>query len=132
MSKKIRALALVIAAALLPSCVFTIDVEIDSPTLGAFVDADSVQVTGHMSLPGVTVSVNGAEVPVAADGRFQVDVPFAPDQIFQPLVAEMRYNGTLLLDRDVVTVVKGVGVTEDELAPHSLGVRLTEAGFAAA
>jgi hypothetical protein len=37
-----------------------------------------------------------------------------------------------LLDRDVVTVLAGVGVLEEELAPDSLGVRLTEQGFAAA
>jgi hypothetical protein len=135
MSKWIRALVLGSVAAGAASCSFLIDVEIDSPALGAFVDADSVQLTGHMSVPGfpgVTVAVNGADVPVAADGSFSVNVPFDPNQIFQTLTAEMRFNGTALLDRDVVTVVRGVGIGEDELAPDSLGVRLTEDGFAAA
>ena len=135
MSKTLRGVVLGTVVLFAVSCDFVIDVEIDSPTLGAFVDADAVQVTGRMSVPGfpgVTVSLNGAEVPVATDGSFSVEVPFDPDTAFQTLVAEMRYNGALLLDRDVVTVIAGEGIAEDEFAPDSLGVRLTEAGFAAA
>jgi hypothetical protein len=134
MSKLLRALVLGGMTILsTSSCTFLIDVEIDSPTLGAFIDDDGVLVTGHMSLAGLPVvtSVNGVEVAVASDGTFSTEVPFTEGQVFQPLVAEMRYQGALL-DRDVVTVVAGASVAEEELAPDSLGVRLTDAGFAAA
>ena len=129
----ILVLSLALVSGFATSCVFDPEVEIDSPVIGAFVTGAGVQMTGHTNLPGqpVVVRVNGAQVPVAADGSFSANVAFVPDRIVQTVVAEMTYAG-IVLDRDVATVLRGVGVLEGEQAPDALGVRLTQPGFEAA
>ena len=129
----LRVLSLALVSGFATSCVFDPEIEIDSPVIGAFVSGAGVQVTGHTNLPGqpVVLKVNGTQVSVAADGSFSANVSFVPDRIVQTVVAEMTYAG-FVLDRDVATVLRGVGVLEEELAPEALGVRLTQPGFEAA
>ena len=135
MSKTCRALLLLVALAIPTSSEAAADIEIDSPAFGAFIDASGVEVTGTLQgvpiVPAIVTTVNGVLVSPNPDGTFAIEVAFDPDTTVQILVAETRFFG-ILLDRDAVSVVAGAAVLEEALAPDSLGVRLTEQGFAAA
>lgn len=48
-----------------------------TPTYGAYVDAEAVELTGIVSPPDAQVLVDGVTVPTAADGSFAATVPFA-------------------------------------------------------
>lgn len=110
---------------------------IDAPVHGAFTNAPSVAVTGHLTGIGLAkvagVTVNGAPVTVAPDLTFTTSVALAPADVLVPIVAELTAtNGKQYRDRATLVVGDGAttsSVADGVLAPQALAMRVNDAGL---
>jgi hypothetical protein len=108
-------------------------IAIDSPASGAFVNAASVLVTGHVSNVSAAaatgqVTVNGTIVPVNPDLSFSATVALDASKVFNPVVATL-FPAQPNPPRSRVTVIAGPSVLETDLASQSVALRLNDSGL---
>ena len=115
----VRTLIVAIGVAAAPAS--ALDLEVTSPTLGQFVSATTLTVSGR-AIVGVadsiaTLEVNGVSaLPVAGDGSFSLDVALDPDAIAKAL--ETRETGWRVATTTTVeSWVDGAQVLTDDFAP---------------
>jgi len=121
----------------LTGCVPEPSITISAPANGTFFATTGGTMTvtgsiGNVEVADASVTVNGVPVTVAPKTKtFSVTVLHAPDQLFQPIVAEVVQLSKRKRARDRVVVIHGPSIAADEVVDHGLALGLTEPGLAA-
>jgi len=101
-----------------------LDLVVDSPVYAQFGGAGDLMVSGTVGTPDAEVWVEGALVPVQADGTWQVAVPF--DRAWRNIDIE----ASAYEESDARRIPTFAGFDPTESWPGALTLRLTESGFA--
>ena len=129
----VRTLIVAIGVAAAPAS--ALDLEVTSPTLGQFVSATTLTVSGR-AIVGVadsiaTLEVNGVSaLPVAGDGSFSLDVALDSDAIFQAIRVDLTDTAGAQR-RELLTVILGDSVADGAYAESGSALRLNDSGLRA-
>lgn len=128
----------VMASVLLFGCT---RVELDNPENGTFTTDTSLAVDGHVfslhptdptiDVADLTLKVNGAPVPLGADGTFTTSVLLDPDRIFNAIEADILSVSTGRVDSDRVVVIVGESIEEGSFSPEAMALQINASGLAA-
>ncbi len=115
-----------------PSVCQPFTVVITSPTHGIFTQASSIAVTGfitQLAPASAYLTINGTQVPVAANRTFSTTVPLSASAIFNPIRATVTdlVHGSSAYAR--VVVIRGLSVADGAFSPKSVGLRLNDSGL---
>ena len=128
------ALALLLATSLASHASAPLDLFVDSPILGQFMDDTSVTVAGRVIGPQSSVAsleVNGqSALPIAPDGTWSATLTLDAAEIFHPIQVDLT-NTESELDREIITVILGDSILEGERAESGAALRLNDAGLGA-
>ncbi len=109
-----------------------IGVSLTSPTHGSFTTASTSTVTGTVTanpISSVTLTINGATVPINPNGTFSYNLTLTPSLIFNPIRAEVTQTGSGFKVRDRRVVIWGNSVAMGGLMSQGVGLRITDSGF---
>ncbi len=123
---------LVLACAFSVYCTPPPKVFLDSPADGAFVNAASTLVTGHLQDIGAaaaTVSINGTNVPINPDGTFSTTVALSATAVFNPVLVELRGTSGTLLDRKRQSIIRGASVADGAFSDKGVAMRINDTGL---
>jgi len=124
--------ALCLAAGLLACEPATPVLTISSPASGTFTTASSIAIEG--SVTGVPVSdleltVNGAVVPLQADGAFSTTVAVSQSAVLNPFVVRVRKLSQSHSTTQRVMVIGGPAVADGMYSASGIGMRVNDTGL---
>jgi hypothetical protein len=132
MTRMLRVLVLVAAGSVYcvppPPQIF-----IDTPAHGAFINAASTVVTGHVANSNLAtvqgqVSVNGVNVTVNPDLTFSTTVSLDSTKVFNGITATL-FPTFPNPERARITVIAGQGIAEGSLSSKSVALRINDTGL---
>jgi hypothetical protein len=113
-----------------------VDIEIQQPVDGSFVQTNVVTVKGlvsGMSHNMADVYVNGVHADVLHEGsdffKWSAKVPVSVPDIFNPLVAEVVVSGVDTGKRDLIHVIAGDSIGQELFAEESVALRINDSGL---
>lgn len=116
-------------------------VEIDNPENGTFTTDSSLTVNGHIfsvnpndptiNVANLMLEVNGASVPLAADGSFSKNIQLDPARIFNAIEADILEVSNGFVDSDRVVIIVGDSIEEGEFSPEAIALQVNASGLAA-
>lgn len=106
-------------------------VTIDSPVHGAFVDASSVLVTGHVNAfhSSLIVTLNGAPVTLFTNGTWSATVPLDLAKVANPIEAVVTVGLTGASHRQRIVVLAGPSIADGARSPAGVGMRFQDVGL---
>jgi cysteine-rich repeat protein len=115
-----------------PSVCTPFTVVITAPTHGVFTTNSTATVTGfttNLAPAQSFLSINGVQVPVAANHTFTTTVPLDATRIFNPIRATLTdlVHGSSAYAR--VVVIRGLSVANGAYSPKSVAMRLRDTGL---
>ena len=122
--------ALVLLSLGAPGCEEKASIQITSPSHGAFVNEDSIVVTGTTTAdPALhTVKVNGAQTILGPNGSWSATVSLDRDAIFNNGLVTLE-DATGETARSSIAVLVGGSVLDGDLSPEAIAVRVNESAF---
>lgn len=116
-------------------CVPPPSVKITSPPHGMFVSAGAtgVQITGAIAdidPADASVTVNGVAAQIdAATRTFHVLVPFGPERLFEPLLAELTQVSSGKHFRDRIVVIRDLEIGEATPVANAVALRIRQSAL---
>ncbi|GAB5451286.1 MAG: hypothetical protein Hals2KO_16140 [Halioglobus sp.] len=114
-------------------------VAIDDPQNGAFVEDQSITISGNIfslapeeapiDVAVMSLNINGANVPLAPDGTYSTDILLDQTRVFNPIEADLTDTVTGYVDSDRIVVILGESVLEGDYSPEAIALQINASGL---